>query len=319
MSRPADEGSAGLDATEVTPAGRDEPAAAPAARGAVTADALVAEIPGLWRFALALMRDEADAEDLVQETLARALERGSSFRGESGLATWLHRIAHNLAVDGFRRRGREVDVDEVEDRWRDDDYTVDAEAVADRAHDRAELEDALVHLPFALRAAVLLHDVEGWTVKEIAEMSEIGVPALLGEIGVDMTKFKTHGHLLSWARMCPRLDQSAGKVHSTRTQKGAVWVKTLLIQAAWAAIKTKNSYLRAQFLRLRARRGAKKAIGAVAASILTAAYYVIRDRTPYRDLGIQYFQHRDRSQSTRRLVARLEQLGYSVQLSEVAA
>jgi RNA polymerase sigma-70 factor (ECF subfamily) len=177
VSPPADEGSAGLDATEVTPAGRDEPAAVPAATGAVTADALVAEIPGLWRFALALMRDEADAEDLVQETLARALERGSSFRGESGLATWLHRIAHNLAVDGFRRRGREVDVDEVEDRWRDDDYTVDAEAVADRAHDRAELEDALVHLPFALRAAVLLHDVEGWTVKEIAEMSEIGVPA----------------------------------------------------------------------------------------------------------------------------------------------
>lgn len=149
------------------------------AGGAVTADALVAEIPGLWRFALALMRDEADAEDLVQETLARALERSASFRGESGLATWLHRIAHNLAVDGFRRRGRatEVDIDEVEDRWRDDDYTVDAEMVAERAHDRAELEDALVHLPFALRAMVLLHDVEGWTVKEIAEMSEIGLPA----------------------------------------------------------------------------------------------------------------------------------------------
>ena len=146
---------------------------------AVTPDALVAEIPGLWRFALALMRNETDAEDLVQDTLARALERSASFRGESGLATWLHRIAHNLAVDGFRRKGREadVDIDEVEDRWRDDDYTVDAEAVAERAHDRGELEDALVHLPFPLRAMVLLHDVEGWTVKEIAEMSEIGLPA----------------------------------------------------------------------------------------------------------------------------------------------
>ena len=118
--------------------------------------------------------------------------------------------------------------------------------------------------------------------------------------------------------MCPRLDQSAGKVHSTPTQ-AAVWVKTLLIQAAWAAIKTKDSYLRAQFLRLRARRGAKKAIGAVAASILTAAYYVIRDRTPYSDLGIHYFYHRDRSQNDRRLVARLEKLGYSVHLSEPAA
>lgn len=161
-------------------------------------------------------------------------------------------------------------------------------------------------------------EIVDW-LKEIPGLSEIGVPALLAEIGVDMTKFKTHGHLLSWARICPRLDQSAGKVHSTRTQKGAVWVKTLLIQAAWAAIKTKDSYLRAQFLRLRARRGAKKAIGAVAASILTAAYYVIRDRTPYRDLGIHYFKHRDRNHNTRRLVARLEKLGYTVHLSDVAA
>jgi transposase len=161
-------------------------------------------------------------------------------------------------------------------------------------------------------------DIVDW-LKEVPGLSDIGVPALLGEIGVDMTKFKTHQHLLSWARMCPRLDQSAGKVHSTRTQKGAVWLKTLLIQAAWAAIKTKDSYLRAQFLRLRARRGAKKAIGAVAASILTAVYYVIRDRTPYKDLGIHYFQHRDRSQNTRRLVARLEKLGYHVHLTDSAA
>ncbi len=144
---------------------------------AVTADALVAEIPGLWRFARTLLRNDADAEDLVQETLARALERRTAFRGDSGLATWLHRIAHNLAVDGFRRKEREVDIDDVEGRWRDDDYTVDADAVAERAHDRAELEDALVHLPFVARAAVLLHDVEGWTVREIAEMSDIGLPA----------------------------------------------------------------------------------------------------------------------------------------------
>lgn len=157
-------------------AGPVGPEGAPA--GAVTADALVAELPGLWRFALALTRNEADAEDLVQETMARALERAPSFRGESGLATWLHRIAHNLAVDGWRRGGREIlDIDEVEDRWHDDDYTVDAEAVAERALDRAELEDALIHLPFALRAMVLLHDVEGWTVREVADVSEIELPA----------------------------------------------------------------------------------------------------------------------------------------------
>lgn len=155
--------------------------------------------------------------------------------------------------------------------------------------------------------------------KEIPGLSEISVPALLGEIGIDMTKFKTHGHLVSWARLCPRLDESAGKVHSTRTQKGAVWIKTLLVQAAWAATRAKNSYLRAQFQRLRARRGAKKAIVAVAASILTAVYYVIRNGAPYNDLGFRYFDCRDKSQAARRFVARLKQLGYNVQISEAVA
>lgn len=174
MSKPVDEGPA-AGGRSITGAriGAGEDATP------VTTDALVAEIPGLWRFAKALMRDDTDAEDLVQETLARALERSSSFRGESSLATWLHRIAHNLAVDSFRKKGREVDIDidGVEARWRDDDYTVDSDLVADRAQDRGELEDALVHLPFDARAAVLLHDVEGWTVKEIAGMSEISLPA----------------------------------------------------------------------------------------------------------------------------------------------
>lgn len=160
-------------------------------------------------------------------------------------------------------------------------------------------------------------DLVGW-LNEVPGFSQIGVPALLGEIGVDMTKFKTHRHIVSWARICPRLDESAGKVHSTRTQKGAVWIKTLLIQAAWAAVRSKNSYFHAQFLRLRARRGAKKAIVAVAASLLVTAYYIIRDRRPYKDLGVQYFTHHDRVRTARRLVARLHNLGYNVQVSQAA-
>jgi transposase len=155
--------------------------------------------------------------------------------------------------------------------------------------------------------------------KAVPGLSKVSASAILGEIGVDMSRFKTHRHLVSWARLCPRLDESAGKVHSTRTLKGAAWTKTLLTQAAWAAAKTKDSYLHAQFLRLRARRGAKKAIVAVAASILTAVYYVIRDGTAYRDLGAQYFQQRDRSKVARRFVTRLQQLGYNVQISEAVA
>lgn len=156
-------------------------------------------------------------------------------------------------------------------------------------------------------------------VRKVHGFGAINAPALLGEIGVDMSPFKTHGHLLSWARLCPRLHQSAGQTHSNRTMKGAQWVKPLLIGAAWAAIRVKDSYPRAQFLRLRARRGAKKAIVAVAASLLTSIYHMIREGTEYKDLGAQHFAQHDRAKVARRLVARLEQLGYHARITERAA
>jgi transposase len=143
--------------------------------------------------------------------------------------------------------------------------------------------------------------------------------AIVGEIGLDMARFPTHQHLISWACLCRRLDETAGKRKSTRTRKGACWLKTVLVQAAWAAVRTKNSYYRAQFLRLRARRGPKKAIVAVAASMLTAIYYILRDGVEYRELGGQYFERLDRTKATQRLVKRLRDLGYHVQLEEVAA
>jgi transposase len=143
--------------------------------------------------------------------------------------------------------------------------------------------------------------------------------AIVGEIGFDMSRFPTHQHLISWACLCRRLDESAGKRKSTRTRKGACWLTTVLVQAAWAAVRTKNSYYRAQFLRLRARRGPKKAIVAVAASMLTAIYYILRDGVEYRELGGQYFERLDRSKVTQRLVKRLQDLGYQLHLDDVAA
>lgn len=154
---------------------------------------------------------------------------------------------------------------------------------------------------------------------EVPGLSDISAPALVAEIGIDMTRFPTARHLVSWARLCPRLDQSAGKIHSRRTLKSAAWVKTLLVQAAWCAIRKRDSYLRAQFLRLRARMGPKKAIVAVAASILTAVYHMVRNDEPYRDLGFAYLQQTDRNRIVKRSVARLQQLGYSVTLTTPAA
>ena len=141
---------------------------------------LAAEAPGLLRYARTIVRDDRVAEDLVQETLLRALQRGDTYRGESSLATWLHRILHNLAVDLFRKDREDATEDierEVEERWRDDAYTVDAAIVVERAETRKELEDALVRLPVMYRTAVVLHDAEGMTVADIADVQAVGLPA----------------------------------------------------------------------------------------------------------------------------------------------
>ncbi|HZD75177.1 MAG TPA: sigma-70 family RNA polymerase sigma factor [Actinomycetota bacterium] len=147
--------------------------------GADGFEALVADLsPSLYRFARTLVRGDRDAaEDLVQETFLRAFQRRDSFRGEASARTWLHRILHNLAVDRARRPDREVPMEDVESKWRDDAYTVDSGTVVERAETREELEDALVRLPFIYRSAVLLHDVEQWTAKEVADAQGIELPA----------------------------------------------------------------------------------------------------------------------------------------------
>ena len=135
---------------------------------------------------------------------------------------------------------------------------------------------------------------------------------LVAEIGIDMSRLPTAGHLVSWAGLCPRLHESAGKRRSTRVRHGAPWLKTTLVQAAWAATRAKGTYLQAQFLRIKGRRGPKKAIVAVAASMLTAAYFMLRNGVEYHELGGRYLDHRDKEQITARLVRRLQSLGLTV-------
>ncbi|HEU0277727.1 MAG TPA: IS110 family transposase [Rhodanobacteraceae bacterium] len=143
-------------------------------------------------------------------------------------------------------------------------------------------------------------------------LSAVSANVVVAEIGIDMSRFATPAHLLSWACMCPRNDESAGKRRSTRLRRGGKWLKTTLVQAAWAAIKVKGSYLQAQFHRLRARRGAKKAIIAVAASMLTAAWHMLRDGTEWHDLGAAHFDRADAAKTASRLIRRLQQIGYVV-------
>jgi transposase len=152
----------------------------------------------------------------------------------------------------------------------------------------------------------------------IPGVSATAASVIIAEIGLDMSRFASVGHLRSWAGLCPQLNESAGKIMSRRLRHGAPWLKTVLVQCAWAATRSKNTYLHAQFLRLRTRRGPKKAILAVAASILTAAHYVLRDEVPYRDLGPLYFARLDQDRTAQRLARRIKELGYEVEIRKAA-
>jgi len=182
----------------------------------------------------------------------------------------------------------------------------------------AALETALADVDSAVGKALAPIQARAETLTTMPGVSNIVAHVVVAEIGVDMSRFPTAGHLVSWAGLCPRNDESAGKRRSTRVRKSGTWLKTTLVTAAWAAVRTKDTYLRAQFLRIKSRRGAKKAIIAVAASMLTAAYYMLRDGVDYRDLGPHHFEHREKTKTINRLVRRLTDLGCEVEIKHAA-
>jgi transposase len=148
----------------------------------------------------------------------------------------------------------------------------------------------------------------------IPGVAELAAKTTLAEIGTDMSRFPTAGHLLAWAGLCPGQNESAGKRKSSRLRKGSPWLKTLLVQCAWAASRQKDSYYKAQFNRLRGRHGAKKAICAVAASMLTAIYHMLKDGTEHHDLGANHFDRRSTAIKARRLAAQIAKLGFEVEI-----
>ncbi len=152
----------------------------------------------------------------------------------------------------------------------------------------------------------------------IPGISTLSATTILAETDTDMSRFATAGHFVAWAGLCPGQNESAGKRKSSRLRKGAPWLKTMLVQCAWSAVKKKDSYYKAQFNRLCRRRGPKKAICAVAAAMLTAIYHMLKNGVEHQDLGIDHFDRRSTEIRTKRLVAQLTNLGFQVELQPLA-
>jgi transposase len=187
----------------------------------------------------------------------------------------------------------------------------------------------LAHIDFLDEQITLLCDAIGEKIAPFEKAVELlctipGVQrrtaeVMIAEIGTDMSVFPTAGHLASWAGLCPGNDQSAGKRRSGRTRHGSKWLQVALTEAAQANTRSRNTYLSAQYRRLKPRRGHRKAIGAVRHSIIIAAWHMLSTGEVYREAGDDYFTRLNPEKHARRLIAQLERLGHTVTLERAAA
>lgn len=180
------------------------------------------------------------------------------------------------------------------------------------------LDEAIERLSGQIAARLTECEEEIALLDTVPGLSRRSAEVLVAEIGTDLSRFPSAAHLASWAGMCPGNHQSGGKRLSGKTRKGSRWLRQVLIEAAHAAARSKTTYLGAQYRRLAARRGTKKAIIALGHTILVMVYHVLTRREPYRDLGSNYFDEHDRQAVERRLVRRLEKLGLTVSIERAA-
>ena len=177
------------------------------------------------------------------------------------------------------------------------------------------LDAAIAKIDREVEAAIAPFRTAVEQISSVPGVKKLAALQIISEIGTDMSRFPNDANLVSWACICPRSDESAGKRRSTRIRKGSPWLKTALVQSAHSVVRMKGTYFQALFHRIRSRRGVKKAIVAVAASILTAIYHMLKDGTMFQDLGADHFDRRTKEQQKNRLVKRLAELGYAVEVA----
>jgi transposase len=187
-------------------------------------------------------------------------------------------------------------------------------ALSDDAPSIHEIEEAKPEGTHSLtwQAAVEIAD-------SLPGVNERAATAILAEMGIDMNQFPSADHLSAWAGLAPGNHQSGGKRFSGRTRKGSRQLRTLMVQAAWSAVRTKDTYVNAMYHRLAGRRGKKRAIVAVAHSLLVSLYHMLSRRQTYVDLGADYFDNRRKEAKVDRLTQQLQKLGFSVQIEPVTS
>ncbi len=295
-------------------------------RGSYVPDRPQRELRELTRYRTSLIRERTAEVNRLQKTLEGANIKlaavASDVVGKSGreiLAVLVEGVSEPSALAQFAKGRLREKIPQL------------TRALAGRfgAHQRFLIAQQLAHLEFLDEAIAQVSKEIAERMRpfaeEIARLDTIpgidrrGAENVLAEIGTDLSRFPSADHLASWAGMVPGNDESAGKQRSGKTRKGDPWLRTALIQAAHAAGRTKSTYLGAQYRRLAARRGKKKAAVAVGHSILVIAYHLLRNKVTYEDLGPHYFDERDREGVKRRLVRRLEDLGYQVTVEPAPA
>jgi transposase len=181
------------------------------------------------------------------------------------------------------------------------------------------LEDAIAQVQEQIERCLTSFEEPLQLLQTIPGVGAVAAAAILAEIGTDMSRFPSAGHLASWAGLCPTNKESAGKRLKGPMNRGNVWLRGIMGEVAWASVKRHATYFSAQFHRLARRRGRNKAIVAVAHSLLVVIYHVLQTRQPYAELGVDYFNRPDTGRIQRHHVRRLEQLGYTVTLTPLVA
>jgi transposase len=193
-------------------------------------------------------------------------------------------------------------------------------------HHRFLLSETLAHLDFLQQRVEQLEQEVAERLSPFEEsiallttipgISRRSATILISELGTDLTSFPSAAHLASWVGLCPGSHLSAGKRRNGKPTKGNCYLRSVLVQVAWVLTRMSNNYLSAQFHHLQPRLGAKKAVVAVAHSVLVIVYHVLTKREPYQDLGPDYFHRQNKEQQARRFVHQLETLGYHVELAQ---